>query len=772
MKKLLLFLFAFISITFYAQLDREHWFAPMMDRANTGFSNQRLYMSTGESVPFQVEVYSNNVLIGSVTISKGSPQKFNLNRSDIITTDQSDLFVPITKGIYLKGEKPFFASLRFSMNNHAEILTSKGTAGIGKEFRAVMAPITAFNRILNFMTSVMATEDNTVVTITDFDPTLAFSDGIARTQIDFTLNKGQSYIVDGTGDNYNNHTGFIGSKITANKPVSITNGNFNGQYATASANSSDILMDQGVPVDKLGQEFVLMKGNGTTSSGMEKAIIVATENNTEIYLNNDTTPVAVKNAGEYYETDNFAYNLQGSDHYNMRIKTNKNVYVYQLLAGNSGGSMVATGGFNYIPPLSCYLPKKIDEIGLIDENRVFIGSNGFYSENIPTKLNIITERGATVDVKQNGASINLTALNGPFDVSGNAGWVTYSIPGITGNVSISSSNAVTAGISAGDGAVGYGGYFAGFSSIPLITKVTGECLPGVTLSLTEGFTKYQWLLKSGNSYIAIAGATQNTFNPTQAGIYAVKIQQGSCPEIQTQDYKFFNCTSFTNYNYDVCNQQVITPVFALSTQTVNAATIKINTAPTKGTVTISANGQITYVANAGASGTDYFTYSFCGNDSLPDCETVQATINIRKINNTDATLKACSSTGTASFNLPLAIITNEADITKKYFSDAGLTNEIPTAQVSSYMSAEGVVYVKLGNSLGCEETATIALKIIPPPVVTPSLYTKIHCDEDLDGLIDGNYKVDVNTITPLIVQNPNNFTIRYYADEDQAKTGG
>jgi len=37
------------------------------------------------------------------------------------------------------------------MNNHAEILTSKGTAGIGKEFRAVMAPITAFNRILNFL---------------------------------------------------------------------------------------------------------------------------------------------------------------------------------------------------------------------------------------------------------------------------------------------------------------------------------------------------------------------------------------------------------------------------------------------------------------------------------------------------------------------------------------------------------------------------------------------------------------------------------------------
>ena len=32
MKKLLLLLFAFISITTTAQLDREHWFAPMVDR--------------------------------------------------------------------------------------------------------------------------------------------------------------------------------------------------------------------------------------------------------------------------------------------------------------------------------------------------------------------------------------------------------------------------------------------------------------------------------------------------------------------------------------------------------------------------------------------------------------------------------------------------------------------------------------------------------------------------------------------------------------------
>lgn len=771
MKKNLFFLFIIISITFNAQLDREHWFAPMVDRANTGNSVQRIYMSSGESTPFKVDIYSNNVIIGSVTISKGSPQRFDLNRSIIITTEDTDLFKPIPAGIYLKGEKPFFASLRFSISNHAEILTSKGTAGIGTEFRIVMAPITAFNPILNFMTSVMATEDNTTITISEFNPTVGFSDGIARTQIDFILNKGQSYILDGKGNNYNNQTGFIGAKIVADKPVSITNGNFNGQYATTATNSSDILMDQGVPVDKLGQEFVLMKGNGTTISGMEKAIIVATENNTEIYLNNDTVPVAVKNAGEYYETDNSAYILQGYDHYNMRIKTNKNVYVYQLLAGDAGDSMVATGGFNYIPPLSCYLPKRIDEIGLIDENRVYVSNTRSYSDNIPTKLNIITERGANVDVKQNGTSINLGTHNGPFDVTGNSNWVSYSIPGIRGNVSITSSHAVTAGISAGDGAVGYGGYFAGFSSIPLITKITGECIPGVTLSVTDGFIKYQWLLKSGNSYIPIAGANLNTFNPTQAGIYAVKMQQGSCPEIQTQDYKFFNCTSFTNSDYDICNSQVITPAFALSTQTVNTATIKITTPPTKGTVVIGSNGLITYTANPNSSGKDYFMYTFCGNDALPDCENAQVTVNIRKIKYVNATLAECSSKGTASFNLANANITNDTNITRTYFSDAALTTQIQAAQLSNYVSSAGTVYVVLKNSLGCTETATITLKIVSPPVVTPSLYTRIHCDEDLDSIIDGIYKANLATVTPIVVQNPENFTVRYYTDEGKALTG-
>lgn len=467
-----------------------------------------------------------------------------------------------------------------------------------------MAPITVGSSILNFMNSIMATEDNTKVTITDFSPTVQFSDYISRSQITFKLNKGQSYIIDGTGDNSQNYTGYIGAKIIADKPIVIANGNFNGQYAGNYPNSSDILMDQGVPIDKLGQDFVLMKGNGTTISNMEKGLILATENNTEIYINNGTTSVITLNAGEYFLTDNSAFINQTFNHYNMFIKATKNIYVYQLLAGDSGSSMVATGGFNYIPPLNCYLPKKIDEIGKIEENE-YSSNNVYYSLTVPTKLNIITERDATVDVKRNGVSLTLNASNGPFNVTGNNAWVTYSIPDITGNIAVFSSNAVTAGISSGNDAMGYGGYFAGFSSIPLILKTEGDCLPGVKLEVTEGFNSYEWLIRVGPTYIPAPGINNTyKYEPTQAGIYAVKVKQGSCEEIQTRDFKFYNCTTFTNYDYTTCTEQVITPIFALSSKGVNIPTIKIDTPPTKGTAVINADGTITYTANPNATGTD------------------------------------------------------------------------------------------------------------------------------------------------------------------------
>lgn len=765
----------------FAQLDREHWFAPMVDRVGNGPQYQSIYMSTNEVTPFKVDIYFNNAVVGSVTISKNNPVKYSISSSDrsrIITTSQTDLFKPVAMGFFLKGEKPYYASLRFSIYNHAEIQTSKGNAALGTEFRAVVAPITVNNGILNFMNSVMATEDNTTVTITDFRSNVRFSDGITRSQITFTLNRGQSYIIEGIGNNSANYTGYIGAKIKSDKPIVIANGNFNGQYAGNYPNGSDILMDQGVPIDKLGQEFVLVKGNGSPGYGMEKAIVVATEDNTQVYLNNGTTPVATLNVGQYYTTDTSAYIDQGAGHANMFIKATKNIYVYQLLAGtnnSSGGTEEATGGMNYIPPLSCYLPKKIDEIGKIEENQY--ASNTSASTTVPTKLNIITERGATVNVTKNGTPITLTASNGPFPVTGNSNWVTYSISNVTGNIAVFSTNAVTAGISAGDNSVGYGGYFAGFSYIPAVIKREGECLPGVKLEVTEGFSSYQWLIKSGTTYLPAPGINNtNIYEPTQAGIYAVKIQQGSCPEIQTQDFKFYNCTSYTNTDYNICSTVTITPAFSLSTQSVVQSTIKIDTPPTKGTAVIMPNGTIVYTANPNQTGTDTFKYSFCGNGVIADCETAQANITLNQVVFLDTILEACSNTPTAEYDLTKTNVTAATDVTKVYYKTRlGAENETVADLISTpttYISVNTKVYVRLKSTLGCVSIAEIELKSKPLPVINPNLYTALHCDEEIDGIIDGNYKVDVTQITPIVLQNPTIYVVKYYDDVTKANAGG
>ena len=787
MKKILFFLLAFISIATSAQLDREHWFAPMVDRSNQTNPYQSVYMSTNETVPFKVDIYSNNVIIGTRTLSKGNPQKFSVPRNNIITTSATNLFKPVAMGIYIKGEKAFFASLRFSVNQHAEIVTSKGMAGIGTDFYTTPAPIESSLNNVNFITSILATEDNTQVSINNFNSNVRFSDNVTRSNFNFTLQKGQSYIIDGSSNFTQNWQGFIGAKITSTKPISVTNGNFNGQYVSTSLSSTDILMDQSVPIEKLGKEFVLVKGNGTIyqksdfnyDQNMERAFIVASVDNTNIYVNNSTTPInpVPLNAGQSIVLGSENYINQGNQQYNMFIKSTENIYVFQLLAGATSGNEIATGGYNYIPPLSCYLPKRIDEIGFVNENEGYKG--GVYESTSPTKLNIITEAGATVTVQKNGINFPLTSIDGPYPVLGSTNWVTYSIArsttgtnSVSGNITVVSSKAVTAGISAGDGAVGYGGYFAGFSFIPAILKSEGECLPGVKLEVTAGFDSYEWLLKVGATYVPAPGIN-NTFQyiPTQAGIYAVKVKQGSCPEIQTKDFKFFNCTTFTNYNYDTCTSQVITPIFALSSQSVNLPTIVIDTPPTKGTAVVNANGTITYTANPNATGTDTLKFSFCGTGSIPDCETVQATINLNQIEKYDVVLTECSATATANYNLTQAAITPDASVTKKYFTDAAFTNQIPVGQLANYNSAPGFVYVQLANAFGCSETAKIELKIKAPPVVNPALYTTTHCDEEMDGIIDGNYKVDLATITPVIVQNAANFTVKYYADQAKAIAG-
>ncbi|SKB96996.1 hypothetical protein SAMN05660477_02127 [Soonwooa buanensis] len=770
------FLSAFILLFFFtqfsAQFDREHWFAPMFDdQGNTSPLTQFLHLSTNSGTEFTVYVYNNNKLIYQANIKKGSPATIGIDRQYMITKDNAALGKANTMGLYVRADFPFFANFRFGVDAHAEILTSKGAAALGQDFYTVVSPNNYSDTNLNFMTSVIATQDNTVVKIDGFKKPLVFNNVPTQASYTVTLNRGQSYILQGKSlSNPSNLDAFTGAHVTSDKPISVTNGNFNGQQSKIafSGDGSDILMDQSVPTDKLGDEFIIVKGYGKIGNDMEGAILVATQPNTEIYVNNETSPIAtLANPGDHFRIDDTKYKPQGSDHYNLYIKAKdkKKIYVYQLMAGvendTPGVKAVSTGGMNFIPPISCYLPKVIDEISDIDK----IGPKSY-----TTKLNIITQQGATVIVK-NGATI-IQTIN-PSDlkpVSGANDWGTYSILNVTGNISVESTKAVTAGISAGDSNVGYGGFFAGFTRIPLIVNVDEKaCIPYAILELPQGYRSYEWFNVDDPATDLTDPASPHIFNPKKPGTYKCRITEGSCDPEETLPYKFENCKK--EVTDSICGVQTFTPSFKYNTGE-DVKSINITKQPSKGEVEVALNGEsFIYKPKADVTGeSDEIEYNI-SNASGTVTEKVKHTIIINQIIATDTTVGECSTTNSANFDLTETNYTSEPNFksVRYYISPTGAENQIALEEISSpYPALDGtIVYARIENTLGCHVVRKVTLKIMSEPDVKPENYAKQHCDEE-DNKLDGNYQADLEEVTNSILADKAGFTYNYFRTQPDA----
>lgn len=760
LKKLLYLIFALLFTFSSAQMDTEHWFAPMAGSpaGNGSFQPESyLYLSTSETTPFPVEIYNGNVLYTTVQLAKGNPQAIEIPYNFMMTVLDQELFTPVPMGLQVKGPKKFFANYRFSVPSHAEIITSKGLAGVGKNFYAAMAPVSSPKAFVNATVGIIATEDNTSVQISGYDPGIEFSNGNSTPTLIFTLNKGESYIVDVISETNpaSNLTGFIGAKITATQPIAVTNGNFNGIYTNENSTNNDILMDQSVPVERLGNEFIMVKGNGPSNNNMESALIVATEDDTHITINGVDTGI-ILDSGKYHVFGASNYVDQGKDHYNMSISTSKNVYVYQLLAGVATGNPYATGGFNFIPALSCFLPNKIDEISAINQ----IGY-GTYN----AKLNIISEKGATVSVNGNV----LSGFQGPFPVAGNTNWETYTVLNVSGNITVNSTKSVTAGIASGDGAVGYGGYFAGFSSVPVISK-TGDCYSGILLQVDDSYDQYQWFLNG----VAIPGATTYFINPDiyGAGNYTCIITKTNCDTKLTTPYQFAPCPpiSTTTFTIGSCNTSTVNPAFTTSTQAVVPGKTKVTIKPLYGIATVDATtGMINYspspTVNTDVS--DVFVYYIEGNGTPADTEYFKVIINIKVLQVTDDILRVCPNPdGTGTYNLTLANISTNTTDQILYYSDQGLSNLIPN--FTAYSANSGIVYAKVTSSFGCSDVAKITLKLTSPPILNISNFNSDFCDEFFTGSIP----VTFSTITPQIITNNNSsFIVKYYLNPTDQQNG-
>jgi IgGFc binding protein/CHU_C Type IX secretion signal domain/SprB repeat len=465
---------------------------PMHARLDWG--EQYLYISTPEKTPFAVTIQdgTGNV-IHTVNISNSSPYTYYIgNTNDTYTlVTEADLHKPLkNKGLVLTGSKKFYAYFRDHSANQAGDLTCKGRAALGKTFRLGHLLQDIGTQKANFA-GVMATEDSTQLIISGYNRAVGFR----KNGVDVTTNgadtiwiqKGEclvygQYLTNSAATQPPN--GFMGALLTSSKPIAVNIGSWCGAPVTSS--DKDVGIDQIVPFENVGKEYILSRGNGSPT--LERPILVAHRNNTQIKINGNPVPVVTLNAGEWYAVPTSRFTSNN----NLHIKSSQPIYVYQNVGGAPAGTSneFRTEGLIFVPPISCAIPNSIDNI--IEPNA--IGTMLFDGGVMITAM-----KDSVVQVLIDDVPANIGA---PLPVQGNPDFVTYrqltlfSLTKRIGTIRVKAAGAVQVAMYGQNNAASFAAFYSGFSktiepTIRLVNIGDGVCPD--TLVATGRFDGVQWM---------------------------------------------------------------------------------------------------------------------------------------------------------------------------------------------------------------------------------------------------------------------------------------
>ena len=340
----------------FAQLSDLHYLPPLKqgNGGTASIDEQKLYFSTPETTAFNVLVYrGNGTLLTTITgLSNSNSQSYNLNDANngitlVTTANTGKVLTNAGLRIESSGGEKFYVNYRGRSSSQGTSLTSKGRAALGDLFKWGGRPnYGAGHNSLNAVVGIMATEDGTTVEIYGYDSGCTFRNGTdadgfpvsAATSMTIMLDAGESYVLEAPrGNGVENIDCWLGTTIKSDKKIAISNGNLNGAPLSG-GNSRDAGIDQSVPENVLGREYVFVRAGGTDIN--ETPIIIGTQNGTNIYVNGQAAPIATINTGEYFVIPGSNYST-GSSGGSMYVTTSKESYAYQNIAGSSG---TQTGG--------------------------------------------------------------------------------------------------------------------------------------------------------------------------------------------------------------------------------------------------------------------------------------------------------------------------------------------------------------------------------------------------------------------------------------------
>ena len=553
-------LFPFFS---HAQLSKQHYIPPVPDLI---FDSAHLYISTPhENVQFTIKPIgrpSSNWVVGTLSNTNSFKIEVETNRIGASPWNYSPDHVFANKGFEVFANREVYVSLRLRAENHAGSLVSKGVDGLGKSFRVGGMERQGVDDYSFF--SLMATKNNTIVNLS-FDPSLRTF--ISQNELPQTivLDKNETYIAVFNGIH---NDLFIGTHIESqNNDIVVNSGSILGSFSNEIIDSpeffegpdygypngqgekdlgylsgSDMGIDQMISLNPSvdATEYLLIKGDSFNS--IENALIIANEDNTLVYLNDNNTPIPL-DAGEhvFVEGTEFTNNSSAVIDY-LHIQSNKNIYVFQGTGKegtaeqwNSEGVRVhyygANQGMFFVPPLSCTSVGDVESIGRINE----VDNNSSFSGS----LFVLSPYGSSVKLNEDDISSlnNVVFEPGPIQTS-TADYQIHRVDDLMGDVSIVGSEELYVSYYNFNNTATSGAFYSGFNLEPKIypnlsLNTLGNCVDSsgqsnVVLQLpnAENYDSLKWQKqKADGSWenIFTESSDSSEYTPNSFGSYRLEV---------------------------------------------------------------------------------------------------------------------------------------------------------------------------------------------------------------------------------------------------------
>ncbi|MDA0780572.1 MAG: T9SS type B sorting domain-containing protein [Bacteroidetes bacterium] len=519
------------SSSIYGQLSKVHYIPPISitsQVANSFPFAQYIYIST----PSESEVSYVIKPIGQAssfyeygTVSNDSPVEFGKTYNPIVSQTHNTPLVILesfgstvlnNKGYVIEAEKPIYVSVRFQSEAQSGAIVSKGNAALSKSFvfGGFVNDVSSGNTPFNSFFSVMATEDNTDISI-DFPKSVVLANYTGSYPVTIRLQKHQSYVgILQRFDGANNLDGLIGGKLNATKDVVVTSGSTTG--TNGPGRGHDFGIDQLVGIEKAGEEFIFIRGESPEDYYEIENVILIPLTSSTTYEINGGTPQPI--SGDYIVIEGDKFSGEG----NMYVKTSAPVMAFQGIGGVSGsGNHEPNQGMFVVPPLSCAARGDINNIPYINRIGLTVQQGG---------LGIVAEKGKEV-------TLNGVPLTNGQPVEGNTNYVTYRISPLTDDLyHVSSLGELYVSYYTYSGAATSGAFYSGFQSPPEFTfdldlVALGTCVQNnLTLNATNTNTldSFGWWYNPSQNADSTqwqeitANAEKNSLTPSQAGWYQLR----------------------------------------------------------------------------------------------------------------------------------------------------------------------------------------------------------------------------------------------------------